>query len=195
MPRVKASDRAQEEATVDMTPMIDVVFLLIIFFLCIDFRVLESKLPAYLPKDSGVQHTQTEPIEKLSVQIVCTEWGEEIKRRANAQPTKDKEGYEVKPAIRLEGHQIHWMVNSVKFHDLEKLKDKLVEIAQDPTKMQPDAKNPGKKKRMPVVIEPGVQTTYGDVARTVDAVTKAGFDDIQFGGGLGSRAEKAAAAR
>ena len=39
----------------DMTPMIDVVFLLIIFFLCIDFKILEAKLPAYLPKDKGSQ--------------------------------------------------------------------------------------------------------------------------------------------
>ena len=42
---------AEEEAEGDMTPMIDAVFLLIIFFLCIDFKTLEAKLPAYLPKD------------------------------------------------------------------------------------------------------------------------------------------------
>ena len=49
--------------------MIDVVFLLIIFFLCIEFRVLEAKLPAYLPKDKGSQSTQVEPMEQLSVGI------------------------------------------------------------------------------------------------------------------------------
>ncbi len=38
-------DAVDEEAEMDMTPMIDVVFLLIIFFLCIDFRILEAKLP------------------------------------------------------------------------------------------------------------------------------------------------------
>ena len=38
-----------EEQKGDMTPMIDVVFLLIVFFLCIEFKVLESRLDAFLP--------------------------------------------------------------------------------------------------------------------------------------------------
>ncbi|MDF1837417.1 MAG: biopolymer transporter ExbD, partial [Planctomycetota bacterium] len=39
----------------DMTPMIDVTFLLLIFFMCtLKFKVLEGKLTAYLPKDVGV---------------------------------------------------------------------------------------------------------------------------------------------
>ena len=38
---MSAIDDAQEEAKSDMTPMIDVVFLMIIFFVCIDFKVLE----------------------------------------------------------------------------------------------------------------------------------------------------------
>ena len=44
--REKQMEEVSKEAEMDMTPMIDVVFLLIIFFLCIDFRVLEAKLPA-----------------------------------------------------------------------------------------------------------------------------------------------------
>ena len=55
-------------AEVDMTPMIDVVFLMIIFFLCIDFRVLEAKLPAFLPRDRGGSLT-ADPIEQLSVRV------------------------------------------------------------------------------------------------------------------------------
>jgi len=47
--------------------------------------------------------------------------------------------------------------------------------------------NPGQKKLMAVVIEPDVGTTYGDVAETVDAVSKAGFEEINFGGGRGRR--------
>lgn len=185
--RKSGISKAQEEAQMDMTPMIDVVFLLIIFFLCIDFRILESKLPAYLPKDSGSQTTQVEPIEKLSVQIVCTNWGTEVPRRATAKQTKDKEGFMIDPAIMLYDHKIHWQVNAVKIQDPVKLKETLEKIAKDPTKRQPDASKPGQTKIMPVVIEPGPETTYGDVAMTVDAVTNAGFEEIQFGGGLGSR--------
>ncbi len=54
----------------EMTPMIDVTFLLLIFFLCtIKFKILEGKIPAYLPKDVGVNAT---PIDKelLKIDIV-----------------------------------------------------------------------------------------------------------------------------
>ncbi len=45
---------SETEAPLDLTPMIDVVFLLLIFFLTtLSFRVLEGKLPTFLPKDIG----------------------------------------------------------------------------------------------------------------------------------------------
>ncbi len=51
--------RVQHEATeTDMTPMIDVVFQLIIFFVCtIKYKTLEGKLETQLPKDVGVNPT------------------------------------------------------------------------------------------------------------------------------------------
>ena len=67
---MSALDDAQEEAKADMTPMIDVVFLMIIFFICIEFKVLESKLDAFLPTDKGSQSTVVEPEEQLSIKIL-----------------------------------------------------------------------------------------------------------------------------
>ena len=53
---------AQEEIEMQMTPMIDVVFLLLIFFLCtLKFKLLEGKLAAYLPKDLGGNSMPAEP--------------------------------------------------------------------------------------------------------------------------------------
>ena len=60
-----ALEAAQEEVKADMTPMIDCVFLMIIFFICIDFKVLESKLPAYLPKDKGSQSFKVDPVQQF----------------------------------------------------------------------------------------------------------------------------------
>ena len=58
------SDIAEEEYKMEMTPMIDVTFLLLIFFLLtIKFKVLEGKLAAYLPKDVGVNSSPAEPKE------------------------------------------------------------------------------------------------------------------------------------
>ena len=167
----KALDAIQEEVKLDMTPMIDVVFLLIIFFLCIDFKILEAKLPAYLPKDSGAQKTQAEPIEKLSLKIECLAQGQEIPR------PKSNSFYR-------EGHRVRYHVGPTPINDEDALLKELRRIYNDRSKWSKDEKT-GQPKPQPIVIEPGVNTVYGDVAVCVDAARNVGFDDIQFGGGMG----------
>lgn len=169
---------AQEEMELDMTPMIDVVFLLIIFFICIDFKVLEAKLPAYLPKDVGTATEKAEPQEKLRIQIVCDNPGTPVPRYPNA-PAGDERAR----AIRLEGHRIRWTVGPKEFNSVEKLLAELKRVRALPSTMQKDPKT-GAPKVMTVVIEPGPDTVYGDVAVTVDAVQAADFSEINFGGGL-----------
>jgi hypothetical protein len=145
--------------------------------------MLEAKLPAYLPKDKGSQSTPEDPVEQLSVQIVCDFWGTEVPRRGEG--LVDESGK--KKAFALQGHRIHWQVGPKRFDELTELVTTLEKIAKDPTKRVPDKKNPGTTKLMAVVIEPGPKSTYGDVAQTVDAVTKSGFEEINFGGGLGRK--------
>ena len=71
-------DMAKEEVKMDMTPMIDVVFQLIIFFMCnIKYKTLEGRLDAFLPKDVGVNSAPaTQPPEKVEVVIKVVEIGE-----------------------------------------------------------------------------------------------------------------------
>ena len=182
-----ASHRAdvEEEAKMDMTPMIDVVFLLIIFFLCIDFKTLEAKLPAYLPKDKGSQSTEADPIEQLSLKVVRDAYGDKQPRRRDVTLINPETGRE--NAFLVLNHKIHWLLGPERFDNLDRLIDKLELIAADPSKMVPDKERPGQKKLMAVVIEPDSGSTYGDVATTVDAVSKSGFDEINFGGGRGPR--------
>jgi biopolymer transport protein ExbD len=61
-----------EDVKMDLTPMIDVVFLLLIFFICtLKFKVLEGKLPTFLPKDVGVNSSPADVmLEKLEIDIV-----------------------------------------------------------------------------------------------------------------------------
>lgn len=176
-------EAVEEEAKIDMTPMIDCVFLLIIFFLCIDFKVLESKLAADLPKDVGSHPTDVPPQDKLNIGIVCDNWGKEIPRHQLNQAEVDA-GRKV--SFRLENHTVHWEVGPKTINQLDKLKDELTRIFKDPATMQEDPKT-HEMKPMGVVIEPGLKTTYEDVAHTLDAVHAAGFEDISFGGGLGAR--------
>ncbi len=178
----------EEEAKMDMTPMIDVVFLLIIFFLCIDFRILEAKLPAYLPKDVGAHTTEVEPQEKLNIMIICDNFGTKIPRR---QATAQEAEAGIEPSYRLEGHQVRWKIGPTPFQSSDALLEALRKIATDTSRFQRD-KETGELKPMSVVIEPGPDTTYGDVATTLDAVREAGFEDISFGGGLGARGARGA---
>ena len=54
--RIKQNKRVIEEAEMDMTPMIDIVFQLLLFFLLsAKFIALEGQLSSDLPKDRGLQ--------------------------------------------------------------------------------------------------------------------------------------------
>jgi hypothetical protein len=176
----KHIEEAMEEQDIDLTPLIDCFLMLIIFFSCLEFKSLEAKLPAYLPKDVGAGKTYVAPQEKLSIKILCDSWGTEVMRY----PGKNYGPDEWK-LHRLENHVIHWEVGAKKFSDVEKMKPELERLCKE--KLVDDEKNPGQKKKMTVVIEPGKETTYDDVARTVDVVLAAKFEEINFGGGLGAR--------
>jgi len=67
-----------EEASMEsnMTPMIDVIFQLIIFFMCsIHFKSLEGKLYSYLPRDKGMSNTSvTDPIlDEVRIKLAFSE--------------------------------------------------------------------------------------------------------------------------
>ncbi len=170
---VSASEHA---AKADTTPMIDAVFLLIVFFLCLDFRTLESKLAAYLPRDSGGGVDMPLPVEPLTVAVIVDDWGTAVPRLSGREQP-----------FALVGHRIHWRLGAKRFAELRDLVDQLARLARDPHQRVPDLAIPGRSKQRPVVIEPWPGATYGDVATTVDAVRQAGFDEIQFGGGRGAR--------
>ena len=60
----------KDEPEVNLTPMIDVVFLLLIFFMLQRFRVLENKLPSELPLDQGVFPPRDREIKQLRFNLL-----------------------------------------------------------------------------------------------------------------------------
>ncbi len=168
--RENQREETQREAEVDMTPMIDVVFLLIIFFLCIDFRVLESKLPAHLPKDAGSDWA-VEPTEQLHLRIVCDAVGTAVPR-----PTGT--------SYRLVGHRVHYALGTTgDLRTIDELSTALRMAWENAQKVPADPT----ARPMSVIVEPGPGVVYGDVAPCVDTVAATGFEQIHFGGGLGRR--------
>jgi biopolymer transport protein ExbD len=179
-----AIEQAQEEVKPDMTPMIDCVFLLIIFFLCIDFRILESKLEAYLPKDKGSQTDIVEPQEQLSVKIVNEAEGTKTSRIPGRAPGDVNPKTNRPYPVKITGHRVFWQVGPRTINTIEDLNAEMKRIIADKSTWQVDKKT-GNPKPIPIVIEPYPGTFYDDVAKTVDAVKDAKFEEVNFGGGLG----------
>ncbi|MBL8755432.1 MAG: biopolymer transporter ExbD [Planctomycetes bacterium] len=172
-------DEVREPVRLDMTPMIDCVFLMIIFFVCIDFRVLEAKLPAFLPKDVGSRTTVVLPKENLVVRIHPATPGTPV-YRDGANPTGLDPTTKRPWRFQLEGHTVRWEVGPRPCPDAISLAAELRRIATDPQSLVPDPAT-GTTKLLPVVLEGLPGTYYQDLAATTDMVHAAGFREIQFG--------------
>jgi len=55
--------------TGDMTSMIDIVFLLLIFFILMPFKSVESRIESHLPKTGGVGESKIEIVDKIDIKI------------------------------------------------------------------------------------------------------------------------------
>ena len=58
-----------EEIKLELTPMIDMAFLIIIFFMCLPFKTLDGKLQAFLPTDKGINPVEQEPLNEIMVSV------------------------------------------------------------------------------------------------------------------------------
>ncbi len=119
---------AKEECEMQMTPMIDVVFLLLIFFMCtLKFKTLEGKLSAYLPADVGVNPPDADPIEKVEVLVRVTSPGNKL-RPDGTKYTNDDEAQR-KRFIYDDSRELEYSVGPRKIRDIEELARRLLDLA------------------------------------------------------------------
>lgn len=85
---------SSQKSQMDMTPVIDISFLLIIFFICLPFKTLEGKLQAFLPTNKGINPTPQDPIQEVKVQVhirgrktMTVVWGPEGQQQQVNRPT------------------------------------------------------------------------------------------------------------
>ncbi len=154
--RKTRSDRAEEQASLPLTPMIDVTFLLLIFFLCtLRFRALEGKLTAALPRDAGsVQRTLRE---EIGIRVRVVDPGEPVDLRRST------------PSARR-GRVIAYRVAGTEYRSVAALELLLVELYRsDPS--------------LAVRIDAGAGTLVGEIVAVLDAAQIAGFGQIGFASG------------
>ena len=153
----------KEKAELEMTPMIDVTFLLLIFFMCtLKFKTLEGKLAAYLPKDVGVNSTDAEPVEK--VEIILQVQNEGNKLDAEGKPWQGNGRF-----VYDDSRVIQYSVGARKTTSLKDISKRLKDLhRQDPER--------------PATIDARSGVVYGDVVQVLDEALFAEFTDITFVG-------------
>jgi biopolymer transport protein ExbD len=158
-------DMAKDEAKMDMTPMIDVVFQLIIFFMCnIKYKTLEGRLDAFLPKDVGVNSVPADqPPEKVEVVIKVVEAGERRDPKDQNLPWSGQGRYE------LIGRKLTYQIGPRKTAEIAEVKKIVAQLhREDP------------ERKSTIDCRPG--TVYADMIPVLDALVDADFIDITFVG-------------
>ena len=167
----KGSRFVSEEVELDLTPMIDIVFNLLIFFMCATkFRTPEGMIESYLPKDKG-QAAGTPQIDLNEVRIKLL-WYDD-----SGNPTKSEKGGNVVVKI---GDEV-FNNNTTELTDLrypstspvwaavyEKLKD-----------FKANYKGGGEK-GLPVIIDARKQVPTKYVISALNEVVRAGIQDVTF---------------
>ncbi len=164
---------ARDEVEMEMTPMIDVVFLLLIFFMCtLKFKTLEGKLSAYLPKDVGVNQMDAEPIEKVEILMRVKKDGKKL--RPDGSPYTSDDEAARRRFVYDATRELEYSVGPRKTRDIAELARRLKKIQKDRVAMG--------QEKVPVSIDPRAGTVYSDVVKVLDAAIDADFRDITFVG-------------
>jgi biopolymer transport protein ExbD len=159
---------AKEETKMDMTPMIDVTFQLIIFFLFnIRFKVLEGKLAAYLPKDVGVNAYSASPLEKVEIGIYVEEPGQKVYAE---EPGKGAP-WRGEPDRRFEfvGRRVYYQIGPKKVRELAEVERMLRDLHD-------------KAPERPATIDCRAGTVYADMIPVLDLALAANFGEVTFVG-------------
>jgi biopolymer transport protein ExbD len=175
MPTVKNQtnkEAADSKCELSMTPMIDVTFQLLIFFLCtIKFKTLEGKLGAYLPKDVGINTKPADPLEKVEIKIEVEREGKKVWAFDDAiEYVEEEHGRH----YFFSGRSLKYSVGprvTKNFNELKRWLREQVDVAR-----QPDGSP------RPVGLDPRSGVVNEEVVKVLDAAWEAGFTEITFVG-------------
>ncbi len=163
----KRLSKPGDEQRMELTPMIDVTFLLLLFFLCtLQFKTLEGKLQAFLPKDAGAACGETH---KDFVQVGVRVHSEGL--RVHASGPSQGQPWSVGPTrFEYEGRTLIYSLGPRKTSSLDELGTWLKTFhRQDPDRQYS--------------IESGSKAIYGDIVPVVDALVTIGVGDLRFARG------------
>jgi len=156
--------RHLEESQLDMTPMIDVTFLLLIFFMCtLKFKTLEGRLDAYLPPDVGPSSDPAETPEALDLVIEVVHPGTRLSPRGELWIPDS--GRYVFGSDRV----LAYTLGPARFETFEQLQERLEWSAQrgDTTRL---------------VLDPREGVVQSEVITVLDHLAASGWSKVTFHG-------------
>ncbi len=174
-------DQKNVESEMDLTPMIDVTFLLLVFFIMtFNFKTTEGLIQSYLPRDRGTGTSKAKIPTETRIRIL---W---YALDSNTE-TVDEHGRAV---IRIEREEIPTRAYAdddarcrVKgcgqFHgspDMDALFELLVR--RKASYVPPPGRDPAKG--MPVIIDARPQVPFKYVVQVLNVCLKAGLHDVTF---------------
>ncbi len=166
-------DVANEKCELEMTPMIDVTFLLLIFFMCtLKFKILEGKLGAYLPKDVGVQATEAPPVEKVDIRLDVLRPGNKVRYDYKSKSNVPYTEAHAQAGLRFfydSTRRVQYTVGGKKTEDLNEVVRRLKKFKEG----DPEIK---------ATVDARTDVTQKDVVVILDAAIDAGYTDITFKG-------------
>jgi hypothetical protein len=169
-----------EETEMNMTPMIDIVFQLIIFFLLsLKFKAVDRRIDSALPKDRGIQATQ-QFVDELPMITV------KLFRQNMEDPNTDNQWTTIKVgnSHRFELPKGVWAGEVIADRKRQDEYDKIfvdVEIAIRETWAKMD-NNPEAKGEIKTPRPKGLKVPHGDVIRVLSTFNNVGLSDVKFEG-------------
>ena len=151
--------RGKGKVELMMTPMIDIVFNLVIFFLLMpSFEAKEGYLPTNLPSTQGPTPQQQKKEDSFRIDIRHVEpWEGENRKKATLTLNRDE------------------------ISDNAELRRRLKQARQNIAPTGLDKEETEKRlKKVPVLISPDMAVYYKHVVAAFDAAIDAGFTNIQF---------------
>ena len=163
-----------DEAVLNMTPMIDIVFQLILFFLfSLKFKSLQYRIESTLPTDRGINATADMPQDIPAIKVSLFRQNDEDPAKAYTK-------------IKIAGSEINlpvtrWTGDKVEDTRTEDERDK--KFAGIQAKMVELLKaNPELKGEIEAPLPKGAAVPHGDVVRILDAFLGAGVKEVNFAG-------------
>ena len=163
-----------DEGTLNMTPMIDIVFQLILFFLFnLRFKSLDYRIETQLPKDRGINPTPQLVVDIPSIKVLLFRVNEEDPSKAY---TKIKIA-----GVEYKGSNYQWSgsrPSDLKLEDdrdqfYARIQGKIAELAKAGKDMKGEIDTP---------LPSGASVPHSDVIRVLDCFLGANIKEVNFVG-------------